>query len=369
MRRVLVLPWGVHMRAWLLVLVGVAGAGCGDDEDLHRDGALVDGGAIVDAALPRDASADADFVQPALLSETGLYSDIASKTVAAGVTEFAPRWQLWSDGAAKRRWYRLPPGAHIDSSNMDQWRFPVGTQFWKEFARGGRRVETRLLQKIGPGEDWFMVSFAWNAGETEAMAVPGGVVDEPGHDDIPQQSECFDCHAPVRLQSVVIGFSALQLDDATRVGGSQLAALVAAGKLSAPPAGGSATTPYFPLPAGDAATRDALGYLHANCGNCHNPGSDVKFAVDLELRLGLPLPPWSSSAAYRTAVDVVNQTAAPPPGASAIIEPGMPGASALYLRLTSEDPVFRMPPLARELADPVGGEAVRAWIASLPATP
>jgi len=356
------------MRAWLLVVVGVAVAGCGDDEDVHRDGAVADG-AVADAALPRDASFDADFVQPLLLSQTGLYSDIASKTIAADVSAFAPRWQLWSDGAAKQRWYRLPPGAHIDSSNMDQWRFPVGTQFWKEFARGGRRVETRLLQKIGPGEDWFMVSFAWNAGETEAMAVPGGVVDDPGHDDIPQQSECFDCHAPVRLQSVIIGFSALQLDDATRVGGNQLAALVAAGKLTAPPSGGSATTPYFPLPAGDDVARDALGYLHANCGNCHNAGSDVKFAVDLELRLGLPLTAWSSSAAYRTAVDVVNQTAAPPPGASAIIEPGMPGASALYLRLTSEDPVFRMPPLARELADPVGGEAVRAWIAGLPPTP
>ena len=41
---------------------------------------------------------------------------------------FLPRWQLWSDEAVKRRWIWLPPGSTIDTTNMDHWKFPVGTK-------------------------------------------------------------------------------------------------------------------------------------------------------------------------------------------------------------------------------------------------
>jgi hypothetical protein len=44
---------------------------------------------------------------PSALSETGLYDDIANDVIAADVVPFAPQFELWSDGAAKRRWIRL----------------------------------------------------------------------------------------------------------------------------------------------------------------------------------------------------------------------------------------------------------------------
>src|SRR5262245_30688341 len=84
---------------------------------------------------------------PEHLSETGLFADVARESLAPDIIAYAPRFQLWSDGADKRRWLWLPPGARIDTSDMDSWVFPVGTKFWKEFTRDGVRVETRLLEK------------------------------------------------------------------------------------------------------------------------------------------------------------------------------------------------------------------------------
>ena len=76
------------------------------------------------------------------LADTGLYQDASAERVAADVLAYTPQYPLWSDGATKRRWIRLPPGAAIDASDPDAWVFPIGTQIWKEFSFGGR-VETR----------------------------------------------------------------------------------------------------------------------------------------------------------------------------------------------------------------------------------
>src|SRR5262245_31719868 len=86
---------------------------------------------------------------PARLSETGLYADITADAIANDVLPYRPAFELWSDGADKRRWLWIPPGDAIDTRDMDQWRFPTGTKVWKEFSRGGIRLETRLLSKLG----------------------------------------------------------------------------------------------------------------------------------------------------------------------------------------------------------------------------
>jgi len=352
----------------LVASLALAVSGCGGDDADEVDAATAD--AAIDA-LAVDAGPDAPpaFVPPTALSETGLYSDLANLVIAADALEYAPRWQLWSDEAVKRRWIYLPPGSHIDTTDMNFWHFPQGTKLWKEFARGGRRIETRFMQKIGTGDawtDWYFVSFQWSLdGTGDPLPVPDGVVDDAGPNDIPGRSDCRKCHADTRIPSVVIGFSALQLDFAAT--GLDLHQLVVDGWLTAPPAGGDATTPYFPLPAGDALTRDAMGYLHANCGNCHNSLSDVRDTVGLNLRQDVDnLASWAGTLPFTSTVDVMNQTGAT--GATAIVEPGRPAASALYYRLTTTGGQ-RMPPVGRELVDPTGSEAVRAWIASLPPTP
>src|SRR5262249_48027266 len=96
---------------------------------------------------------------PALLSQTGLFADVATDAIAPDVHSFRPEFELWSDGATKRRWILLPAGAQIDTSDMDAWRLPEGTRLWKEFTRDGVRVETRLLERVGPrDDDWLMVA-------------------------------------------------------------------------------------------------------------------------------------------------------------------------------------------------------------------
>ena len=60
---------------------------------------------------------------PGSLSETG-FGDPANRL-------FSPQYPLWSDGASKRRWVRLPQGSTIDIANVDRWEFPVGTRFWR----------------------------------------------------------------------------------------------------------------------------------------------------------------------------------------------------------------------------------------------
>src|SRR5688572_25461571 len=61
---------------------------------------------------------------------TGRCASWTQLITAAGVEPYAPGFQLWSDGAKKARWVRLPPGTHIDVSDANEWRFPVGTKLW-----------------------------------------------------------------------------------------------------------------------------------------------------------------------------------------------------------------------------------------------
>ena len=89
--------------------------------------------------------------------------------VAEDILVFQPAHQLWSDAAEKRRWIRLPPGSQIDTAEMDHWQFPVGTKLWKQFGHAGMALETRLVERYGPGpEDYWMGSFVWSADGTAA---------------------------------------------------------------------------------------------------------------------------------------------------------------------------------------------------------
>lgn len=353
---------------WWMLTVAALAAACGGDDEAPQgpDAATID--APVDGPSP-----DGPFVAPTMLSETGLYSDIAAGTIAPDVIEYAPRWQLWSDRAVKRRWLYLPPGAKIDTSDMDFWSFPPGTKLWKEFTRDGVRVETRLLQKIGATDDltdWFMVSFQWNQAQTDAVAVPAGVVDEAGNDDIPSRSDCRKCHGPHRNPSVVLGIGALQMDFDAPQDGLDLGRLVAEDRLTHPPTAGAGGA-YFPLPASGASDPvvAALGYLHANCGGCHNERSELTQGQSPQtpMRLRLASAPalresWQVTPAYSTTVNVRTTVGG---SSQFLIVPGDVAASTLHGRMVDIGP-NQMPPLGRETPDATGGVAsIRDWILSL----
>ena len=169
--------------------------------------------ALAAAGLPADA-ASGDDVLPPTLAATGLFADAHSQALQADVVAFSPQYPLWSDGADKHRWLRLPPGTTIDARDPDAWVFPVGTQLWKSFLHDGRAVETRYIERRADGR-WRYAVYLWNAQGTQAALAParGAVLAVPqapgGRYDVPGRADCLACHDSAAVP--VLGFTALQL--------------------------------------------------------------------------------------------------------------------------------------------------------------
>ena len=108
-----------------------------------------------------------------LLSATGCVDPTDPKRPAATLVPYGVSTPLWSDAAAKGRYFALPDGATIDVKDctrepdscmpVDQggtyedegdWTFPIGTVFVKTFAFGEKLVETRLLVRAGEFDFW-----------------------------------------------------------------------------------------------------------------------------------------------------------------------------------------------------------------------
>ena len=295
------------------------------------------------------------------LFDTGLCLDRACTQIASDAIEYQPRFELWANGATKRRWIQLPAGAKIDTSDMDHWVFPVGTKAWKEFTRDGVRVETRYIVKLVDNDNstqsWSYAAYEWNAAQTEAVSVPDGSVDANGtQHDVPDNKECTDCHEQIR-PSRLLGFEAIQLDH--DVPAADLRDVIGMGWLSKPPTGSS---PFFPLP-GSATVHAAFGYLHANCSSCHSTSSYVRNDTPLDLRLlTTKLGSVEQTPTYLTTVNVPTLTDL---AQGTIVRPRDPDNSVMIEVMNYSDRFFRMPPVATEIVDPQGQAVLRAWINSL----
>ena len=291
---------------------------------------------------------------PARLTQTGLYADLERGQLAPGVREFRPQFPLWSDGASKRRFIRLPAFAQIDTSDMDSWRFPVGTELWKEFSVGGTRVETRFLRKTGAGDDdWAAMAYVWSADGTDAVAAATGVVDARGTShDVPSAGECRACHGG--RKSFVLGFSAIQLAYTADPGQWDVRALQNEGVIT--------TAPRVSLQVpGNETERAALGYLHANCGHCHNsarPEHAGARCFNPQNRLDF----WLRSAR----LDSVSDTPTFTSGRGLAFEPGDPDNSRMIELTSSRGFLVQMPPLGTEVVDDAGLSKLRGWIALMP---
>jgi hypothetical protein len=290
---------------------------------------------------------------PRRLSGTGLYADGASGDFAKGVLAYTPQFPLWSDGADKQRWILLPEDQQIDTSNMDEWRFPEGTKVWKQFSLGGVPIETRLLEKGGPTDsDWISLAYVWDSDGMDATAAPLGELDSRHTDhDVPAAGECLACHGGRR--SFVLGFSAVQLAGVAKAGETDLGALIQQGRLSEPP-------PTVPVVPGNSVEVAALGYFHGNCSHCHNQTRperagarcfDPNNDIDFTLAVG-QLDAVASTPTYRT---VVGDT----------VKRGDPGGSKLYDLVSSRGLFRQMPPLATEKVDTVAVADIRRWIEGL----
>jgi len=307
---------------------------------------------------------------PEHLRDTGLYAPGASDELAAGVLPFSPQYPLWSDGAAKRRWIRLPPGTRIDARDPDRWVFPVGTRLWKEFSLG-RRLETRMLERTREG--WRFATYVWTDDGADAVlappeGVPGGVpVPAGGRWSIPGTADCRACHEG--QANPVLGFTALQLSSDRDPGAPHardghaylhLEDLLARGLVRGLPASLIATPPR--VASSSAEERAALGYLHANCGICHNRQGPLS-GLGLDLLQDLAEGPASVARTRGSALAV--RALRPIGGAEVRLEPGKPEHSVLFRRMGARDALDQMPPLGTEKPDREALALVERWIHSL----
>jgi hypothetical protein len=342
---------------------------------LRRRSAVAAVAVLVSLAASRGALPGAPPAgPPALLGETGLYRDLARLEVDPRHLAFAPQYPLWTDGATKRRWISLPPDAAVDASDPDAWVFPVGTRFWKEFAFGGRRVETRYLELM-PDRRWRYAAYEWSEdGRTASLAPERGrrgafPVGEGRAHTIPGVSDCRVCHE-AGGGTAVLGFSLLQLSPDRDPGAPHaeadtaavdLADLVAAGLVVGLPPALVETPPR--IAARTPVERSALGYMHGNCGHCHNADGPLG-------KLGLQLRHVSGAAVEPGLATTVAQAVADPapgqsPDAALRIAPGDPARSALAERMGSRWAALQMPPLGTEIVDDDAHDLIREWIAEL----
>jgi hypothetical protein len=151
----------------------------------------------------------------------------------------------------------------------------------------------------------------------------------------------------------VLGFSAIQLArPAAAPDEITLDRLIEEARVTTPPRAPLAVP-------GTSAEAAALGYLHANCGSCHNsarPPGAVSYApppgLDLWLRAdGLSTP--GATPTYQTAI-------------GRFVVPGAPRDSALY-RWAAGTSWFlpRMPPIATKVVDRNGLATLERWIVEL----
>ena len=296
---------------------------------------------------------------PQLLSQTGFGDD--------SNLAYSPQYPLWSDGAAKRRFVSIPAGESIDAADPDDWQFPSGTRFWKEFSFG-ERVETRYLEKLPDGSFRF-ASYAWDSALGDSVLVP-----ESGHrnthelgqgkaHDIPSRADCRACHEG--RPSLVLGFNALQLSpdrDPLAVHGEplppaavDLRELIERGLLKNFPSELLQTAPR--IAATSPTARAAQGYLFGNCSGCHNRRGPLS-----ALGLDFDQPVRNPGGALSSSVAVPSHFPIPGVKSTLRIAAGRPQQSATWFRMSVRGGA-QMPPLGTKLVDHAGTDLVARFIA------
>ena len=295
--------------------------------------------------------------------------------IAPFIKTFEPKYPLWADGAVKQRYVYLPKCSTIDDSDMDHWKFPVGTRFWKTFTVGQTVVETRMLHRFGPAPlDWVFATYQWdvNAPTDPAQAK---LVDQAGPPivdanntthDIPSLGQCKQCHNG--LPEKVLSFSAFQLSHDTNATDLTIKRISDLGWLTVPAPDG------FPVP-GNATQQAALGYLHANCGGCHNDTTPTPAALPQILRLSVAKTDYLTTDTYLTTVGVTVVSGNAAITGKKRIAAHDPANSAILIRMKDRtqppgNTSVQMPPYgtgSTKLPDTNGGiKDVTDWVNSIP---
>lgn len=311
-------------------------------------------------------------VFPTLLSQTGIFSDLATLTPNPGIIPYDVNSPLWSDNSKKQRWIALPGNSRITFSATGNWQFPVGTVLIKHFGLEmtvgnpgtERRLETRVI--IHEQAGWAGYTYKWNANQTDAELLasgdnetytitdanaPGGTRQQTW--SFPSRVDCMGCHTaasgrvlgprtgqlngdfdyPLMRDNQLRSWNNIQLFT-TNIGATGHAAYVN-------PSDTSATL-----------SQRARSYLASNCSHCHQPQGTTPVNIDFR------------NEATRNGMNVINLT--PNSGNlgipnAAIVREGNKNESVLWSRMGRLD-ARRMPQIGTNVVDAFGLDLIGQWI-------
>ncbi len=341
-------------------------------EDAGADVHVVTGGGTLYQF--REVAAGSPTDPPARLSETGLFTDLATLAPASGLIEYELNQPFWSDGTVKRRWIGLPDGEQIGFDATGAWSFPLGTVIVKHFeialtegdSNSQRRLETRLL--VNRNDGWWGFTYRWNEAETEAdlltgretetitvTLAAGGTQDQLY--EYPSRTDCLGCHT--EAAGFVLGPRTRQLNRDFAYPAATDNQLRSWNNIDLFSTDIGDAGAYAALPALDdtatAVAERARAYLAVNCAQCHQPGGPAP--TDLDLRFDTALTDMNALDELPSAGDLGVTDAR-------IIAPGDRSRSVLWLRMGVLDG-NRMPPLGSHKVDDAAITVMGDWIDGL----
>jgi putative heme-binding domain-containing protein len=319
--------------------------------------------------LARNTNAGKSNEFPRQLSETGLFTNVATQTPAPGVIPYSIHAPRWADHATAQRWIALIGESTLTLAKKElgvmskgRWVFPEGTVLTKTYSLGSnppRKIETQLL--YFDGVQWGAYSYRWNDAQTDAELLPArgaestfDIQDAAAPGGIRRQTwrhfsraECLRCHN--LWNNFAPGFTALQLE---RDGSADNDPLRLLAQFDLPPDEGKLADPHGTN--GNLETR-ARSYLHANCSSCHRFGGGG--SVPSMMNADVPL----QEAKLVAARPVLGDLGLPE---ACVIAPGDPYRSVLLQRMATSGR-GHMPYLGGQSVDDHGVILIRDWIVSL----
>lgn len=319
---------------------------------------------------------------PTLLSQTGLFADLAELRPNPGVQPYQINAPAWHDGATATRFLALPGSACAEffpaketGAPWKSWNLPDGSVAVQTLTLPASdqspaiRLETRLLVK--EHSDWAAYSYVWNEAQTEAALAPqeGARVSRGGRDWlVPSRGDCVACHA--RGANYTLSLTNPQLNREVGPPGATYNQLESFAELGLVQTKSETKefTPGLPLPLAEiprltapddpAASLDlrARAYLATNCSHCHIPEGGGNAAMHFG--------PWATPEQQHL-IGAHPQHGDFGLSDARLITPGDASRSVLPLRMMSRA-LGQMPPVGTLQIDPLGLQLIIAWLQNLP---